>query len=80
MSCKTVNEAIKVVLKGEHKGLSSHDIYKKISEHGLYEFKSVTPHHIVLTQLRRHCVGLIFKSSNKDKYYKVDSDKKYSLT
>ncbi len=75
----TINEAIITVLKSEKKSLSSKEIYDKIIERKLYFFKSATPHHIVLTQLRRHCIGVDFKSAHKEKHYVLNTDNKYGL-
>lgn len=79
MSRITINEAIITVLKSEKKSLTSREIYDKIIERKLYFFKSATPLHIVSTQLRRHCIGIDFKSAHKEKHYKLGDDNKYEL-
>jgi len=76
---KTINEAIIEVLKTENQSLSAKHIYSKIIELDLYRFKSANPYHIVLTQLRRHCVGLDFPTAHKQKFYRILPDGTYAL-
>jgi restriction system protein len=72
-------EAIQEVLKIERKPLPHREIYKKIVQNNFYSFKAKDPSNVVQQQLRRHCIGLDFPSSKKNKYFKiVDSNK--SLT
>lgn len=79
MKTRTINEAIVEVLKAEKKSLSAKDIYSKIIELDLYEFKAVQPYHVLLVQLRRHCAGLDFPTAHKDKYFKILPDGTYDL-
>ena len=75
----TVNQAIKAVLSSEKGSLTAKEIYDKIIKLGLYDFKSVTPVHIVLTQLRRRCEGINLKTSFQEKDYKQLIDGTYTL-
>jgi len=79
MKNKTVNSAIIEVLKNVGHSLSAKDIYSKIIELDLYRFKSANPYHIVLTQLRRHCIGLDFPTAHKQKHFKLLQDGTYDL-
>lgn len=75
----TINDAIKRVLSESPDPLSPRDIYLKIEEKNLYEFKSKTPEHIVRTALRRKCSAFDFKSAHKEKLYELASPGKFSL-
>lgn len=75
----TVNDAIIKILKSEKIGLSAKEICAKIIKQKLYSFKSVNPNHIVLTQIRRRCEGLNFKSALKEKYYEQTSSGTYRI-
>lgn len=75
----TINEAIIEILKSEKDGLSAKIIYSRIVELDLYKFKAANPYHVVLTQLRRHCVGLDFPTAKYEKYFILLPDGTYSL-
>lgn len=79
MRNRTINDAIVEVLKLEGHSMPAKDIYSKIVELDLYQFKSANPYHIVLTQLRRHCVGLNFPTAHKEKHYRILTDGTYNL-
>ena len=55
---KTVNDAIIEVLKQSITPLDSKEIFNRIKENKLYEFKSKNPKNIVRNQLRRHSENL----------------------
>lgn len=76
---RTINEAIIEVLKLKGHSMPAKDIYSKIIELDLYQFNSANPYHIVLTQLRRHCVGLNFPTAHKEKHYRILPDGTYDL-
>jgi repressor of nif and glnA expression len=73
---KTVNEAILEVLKDSKGGLNAKEIYQRIKDRKLYDFKSENPENIVRNQLRRHSENLPEnKVSSKVKHYVFDSGK-----
>ena len=75
----TIKDAILKVFKDEGKPLSVNYIYDKIVELDYYRFRAVNPHHIVLTTIRRQCVGLDFSSSRKKKIFQILPDGRYWL-
>ena len=79
MRNRTINEAIIEVLKLVEHSMPAKEIYSMIIELDLYQFKSANPYHIVLTQLRRHCVGLNFPTALKEKHYQILPDGTYDL-
>jgi restriction system protein len=75
----TIKEAIIKVLKEEKKSLSAKNIYNLIIERDYYRFKAENPPNIVLTLIRRHCIGLDFPSASNKKYFKILDDGTYQL-
>lgn len=67
----TINKAILKVLEIEKRSMSANEIYSRIVELDLYSFKAANPTHVVLTQLRRHCIGLDFPTAHKEKLFKL---------
>ncbi|SCX06734.1 restriction system protein [Ruminococcaceae bacterium P7] len=67
----TIVEAIKEVLMNSCNGLTSKEIYKIIMQKGLYEFKAQDPVNIVNVTIRKHCFGLDFPSSSKNKFFEI---------
>jgi restriction system protein len=67
---KTVNDAIIEVLKQSKTPLDSKEIFARIKEKGLYDFKSSNPENIVRNQLRRHSENVPQnKVTSKVKYF-----------
>lgn len=79
MKNRKITDAIIEVLEKVKQSLSAKDIYSKIIELDLYKFKATDPYHVVLTQLRRHCLGLDFPSAYSEKYFKLLIDGTYDL-
>jgi restriction system protein len=77
MPKQTVKEAIIAALKKVNRPLSSNDIYDTIMEHDFYRFRAERPPHIVLSELRRHCVGLDYPSASAKKHYQILKDGTY---
>lgn len=67
----TIIEAIKKVLIKEKEGLTSKEIYQKIIDRNLYNFKAKDPQNIVNGIIRRHCLGMDFPTSSPIKHFKV---------
>jgi len=75
---KTIKEAIIDVMGGS-KPLSSREIYERIVEKKIYEFKSKTPISIINSELRRNCKGIEIKKSNTKKIFEQNEDGTFSL-
>ena len=67
----TIVEAIKQVLQGNQKGLTSKQIYEHIIQQGLYTFGAEDPVAVVNSQLRRRCVGLDFPTAYPVKFFEI---------
>ena len=77
---KTINDAIIEVLRIEGKPLHPHDIFVKIKEMNLYQFKAENPENIVRSQLRRHSEnGGKLAVQSKIKHFVCFDDGKYWL-
>lgn len=79
MRPNTINKAIAAVLTEAKKPLSAKEIFARIVALDLYKFKAANPYHVVLTQLRRHCVGLDFPTAQKEKHFVLTQDGLYNL-
>jgi len=79
MKNKTIKEAIVDILKLENVPLSSSEIYKKIVDKKLYEFKAKNPIAIVNSELRKNCYGVNLKKSNSDKIFERIENGKFML-
>ena len=79
MKKRTINDAIIEVLRIEKRPMSTKDLFSRIIELDLYQFKAANPYHVVLTQLRRHCKGLDFPTAQKEKYYILTQEGLYFL-
>lgn len=73
----TIVEAIKAVMQGANHPLSAREAYSKIIEQGLYVFQAKDPQHVVLMQIRRHCLDLDFPSAASTKHFRMVSDNQY---
>lgn len=73
----TVKEAIIAALKKENKPLSASKIYDVIMQCDFYRFRAERPAHIVLSELRRHSVGLDYPSASLKKHYQILKDGTY---
>ena len=80
---KTVCEAIKIVLKDKPEGMTAEQIYKEIIDNNLYKFNARNPQSVVVSTIRRSCVGVDNKSSIRDKKFAIaremDNDIYYIL-
>jgi restriction system protein len=73
----TIVEAIKAVMRDAGHPLSAREAHAKIVEQGLYAFQAKDPQHVVLMQIRRHCLGLDFPSAATTKHFRMVSDNQY---
>lgn len=79
MPKSTINDAIKEVFKRENRPLRVKEVFLRIKEDNLYEFKTETPEHVVRTALRRHNENLDLASGRPDKLYVTLNDGTYWL-
>ncbi|MBH1960128.1 MAG: restriction endonuclease [Flavobacteriia bacterium] len=70
----TIKDAVFEVLNNANKPLGVKDIYLRIIEEQLYNFKSDNPEHIVRTMLRRQSENINFPSSRKKRYFTFLTD------
>lgn len=75
----TIIEAIKSVMLEAGKALTAREAYEAIIQKNLYNFLAKDPKHVVLMQIRRHCIGLDFPSASPRKHFKQENDNKYYL-
>jgi len=75
----TLKEVISKVLERENNPLSSREIYERIIDGKLYEFKSKTPVAIVNSELRKNAEGVHLKKSSSKKMFRLSGDKKFVL-
>lgn len=76
---KTLDQVIVEVLEKAQESLRVEEIYRRIIEDGLYDFKSDTPVHVVRTALRRKSSNLELKNSKKNRLYIYLPDGTYNL-
>jgi restriction system protein len=82
MNKLTIIQAAKTVLASYPEGLTAEEIYNRIIEQKLYEFKAKQPYNILLVTIRRQCYGIDFPSAYPLKHFKynvVDGKTLYSL-
>lgn len=70
----TIKDAVFSVLNDAGKPLGVKDIYLRIVENQLYNFRSDNPEHIVRTLLRRHSDNINFPSSRKERHFTFMAD------
>ncbi|MFC3682968.1 restriction endonuclease [Hydrogenophaga luteola] len=73
----TIVEAIKEVMRGAGRPLSSREAYDAIVAQELYPFQAKDPHHVVLMQIRRHCAGIDFPTASPTKHFRLHGDNTY---
>lgn len=80
MEKKTINDAIKIILRQEGKALTAKEIYLKIKERGIYTFKAANPENIVRNQLRRHSENVSgLQAASHVKHFVFTAEGKYRL-
>ncbi|MFJ3377127.1 restriction endonuclease [Pseudomonas sp. NPDC086112] len=57
--------------------MTADDAYYAIIEAGLYTFHADNPRHVVRSQIRRHCEGIVFPSSSPKKYFSLVGENRY---
>ncbi|HEZ7991338.1 MAG TPA: AAA family ATPase [Ruminococcus sp.] len=80
---RTISDAIKIVLKDKPEGMTAEQIYKEIIDNNLYKFNARNSQSVVVSTIRRSCVGVDNKSSIRDKEFAIaremDNDIYYIL-
>lgn len=51
--------------------LTAREAYEKVVQYGLYQFHAQDPSNVVLTQIRRHCVGIDFPTASPTKHFEL---------
>ena len=74
----TIIEAIKAVMQEAARPLTAREAYTEIVAKSLYTFHAKDPQHIVLMQIRRHCVGIDFPSASPTKHFEQHGDNRFS--
>lgn len=72
-------EAIIAILEDSPDPLRPGEIYQRIIQFKLYNFKAQDPIHIVSNTLRRRCVNISFPTASKNKYFVRLHDGRYAL-
>lgn len=73
----TITEAIRFVMSKQRNPMTADDAYYAIIEAGLYTFHADNPRHVVRSQIRRHCEGIVFPSSSPKKYFSLVGENRY---
>lgn len=74
----TIVEAIKLVMQQAGRPLNSREAFDAIVAQGLYQFQAKDPHHVVMMQIRRHCIGIDFPTASQTKHFKLHGDNTYT--
>lgn len=75
----TIKDAAIKVLRDAGQALTLDQIYDRICQAGLFEFKASQPKSVLSRRLRRHCEGVEIKLASADKYFRMTANKKFSL-
>lgn len=73
----TITEAIRFVMSSQSLPMTADEAYYAIIEAGLYTFHADNPRHVVRSQIRRHCEGIVFPSSSPTKYFTLVGENRY---
>jgi len=74
----TIVEAIKAVMHDAGRPLTAKEAFDAILEKNLYVFHAQNPKHVVLMQIRRHCVGIDFPSASPTKHFELHGENSFS--
>jgi restriction system protein len=75
----TIRSAIIKILSESNKSLSPMEVYNKIMEQKLFEFKAKNPVAIVNSVIRKNCLGVNLKKSNSEKQFEMKENGRYIL-
>jgi hypothetical protein len=75
----TIVDAIRQIMKAEGKPMTPREIYHRVVQEGLYDFKAQTPVAVVGSQIRKHCVGKDAKSYHDSKFFQPAGTGRYQL-
>lgn len=74
----TIVEAIKAVMCDAGRPLTAKEVFDAIVDKNLYVFHAQNPKHVVLMQIRRHCVGIDFPSASPTKHFELHGENSFS--
>jgi restriction system protein len=74
----TIIQAILAVMMEAGYPLTPKEAYQRIIDRDLYTFNAQNPLGVVKGQIRRHCLELDFPSANAKKYFRLESNGKFS--
>lgn len=74
----TIVDAIKSVMHSLGRPLTAREAYAEIIAKSLYTFHAKNPQHVVLMQIRRHCIGIDFPSASPTKHFKLHNNNTFS--
>jgi len=75
----TIKEAAIKVLRDAGQALTLDEIYTRICQSGLFEFKATQPKSVLSRQLRSHCVGIELKLATGEKCFRMTADGKFTV-
>ncbi|WP_122679472.1 restriction endonuclease [Pseudomonas viridiflava] len=73
----TITEAIRLVMMKKGSPMTADEAYCAIVHADLYTFHADNPRHVVRSQIRRHCEGIVFPSSSATKYFVLVDGNRY---
>lgn len=73
----TITEAIRFVMNEQDTPMTADEAYSAIVDAGLYVFHADNPRHVVRSQIRRHCEGVVFPSSSPNKHFALVGENRY---
>lgn len=73
----TITEAIRLVMMKKGSPMTADEAYHAIVHAGLYTFHADNPRHVVRSQIRRHCEGIVFPSSSTTKHFMLVDGNRY---
>ncbi len=74
----TIVEAIKAVMHEAGRPLTANEAFDAIVAENLYVFHAQNPRHVVLMQIRRHCVGIDFPSTSPTKHFELHGENRFT--
>jgi len=73
----TIIEAIKAVMREAAHPLTAREAYVAIVDKSLYAFRAKDAQHVVVMQIRRHCLGVDFPSASATKHFELHGNNRF---
>jgi restriction system protein len=67
----TIIEALKEAMRRHGEPMTAREAYDRVVKDGLYEFHAQNPALVALKQIRRHCEGIDFPTSDPTKHFRL---------